>query len=513
MGNTSSSSSRGHHDDTVDYGYLAPQGVYTGPKDWNHGIVTQLIVDRRLAPFYRPLEDYNENWDDEQIMSARRVIPDTDSTNSDTPPTRVDSRDSTKPTHQSKRPGALKESCRYPEAAIYRGAVECPICFLYYPPNMNHSRCCDQAICTECFVQIKRTEPTATHLVCEPAACPYCVQENFGVVYTPPSWRTGIGSDGTSLPVCAAQKRRRKSFGHDSPEVVTTDSIRPDWEAKLAAVRAAVTRRANRRIIMRQVGDRLIPVGVTSGRVHPLPTGEAQDGGEVDNGTSRRSRRHRNNGGQPDISQLLGQMGLGGQDLEEVLAVCSDLMVMEAMRLSLLEHEEQQKKEEEKRKKEATATASVEGDTAGRSSEDRTTTDTVGNDASNIPSGARSLESGEAIAEANHGGNRAMTPAAGQPTSSSHSQTPVDANATRTSAVPDGVAKLSSQNASMYIDSMQPSAGTPGATSVSTSISSLNTLGQPSYDVLPSSPESSMEQPLLKTDSVGRAAAVKAADS
>lgn len=61
---------------------------------------------------------------------------------------------------------------------------------------MNHSRCCDQAICTECFVQIKRTEPTATHLVSEPAACPYCVQENFGVVYTPPPWRAGIGSDG-----------------------------------------------------------------------------------------------------------------------------------------------------------------------------------------------------------------------------------------------------------------------------------------------------------------------------
>lgn len=420
MGNTSSSSSRGHHDDTVDYGHLTPQGVYTGPKDWNHEIVTQLIIDRRLAPFYRPLEDYDENWDEEQIMSARRVLPDTDSGNSDAPPTRVDSRDCTKPAHQSKRPGALKEPSRCPEAAIYRGAVECPICFLYYPLNMNHSRCCDQAICTECFVQIKRTEPTATHLVSEPAACPYCVQENFGVVYTPPPWRTGIGSDGTSLPVwsdnpkgsqqnilSAAQKRRRKSFGHDSPEVVTTDSIRPDWEAKLAAVRAAVTRRANRRIIMRQVGDRLIPVGVTSGRVHPLPTGEGQDGGEVDGGASRRSRRHRNNGGQPDISQLLGQMGLGGQDLEE-------LMVMEAMRLSLLEHEEQQRKEEEKRKKDAAAASGghVEGDTPGRSSEDQTTTYTVGNDASNNSSAARSLESGEAIAEANHGGSRAMTPVA-----------------------------------------------------------------------------------------------------
>ncbi|KAG2157423.1 hypothetical protein DEU56DRAFT_764563 [Suillus clintonianus] len=552
MGNTSSSSTRGHHDDTVDYGHLAPQGVYTGPNDWNHGIVTQFIVDRKLAPFYRPLEDYNENWDDEQIMSARRVLPDSDSGHSDTTPTRVDSRDCSKPANQSKRPVALKEPSRCPEAAVYRGAVECPICFLYYPPNMNHSRCCDQAICTECFVQIKRTEPTATHLVSEPAACPYCVQENFGVVYTPPPWRTGIGSDGTSPPVwaetskasqqnlsSAAHKRRRKSFGHDSPEVVTTDQIRPDWEAKLAAVRAAVTRRANRRIIMRQVGDRLIPVGVTSGRVHPLPTGDGQDGGEVDPGATRRSRRHRNNG-QPDISQLLGQMGLGGQDLEE-------LMVMEAMRLSLMEHEEQQRKEEEKRKKEAAAAASgghIEGDTPGRSSEDQTTTNTVGNDASNSLSAARSLESGEATAEANHGGSRAMTPVAGQPTSSSHSQTPVDTSATRSdgtisisaqprcmtpgasfpmvgdgiidstaSAVPNGVVKLSSQNASMYIDNMKPSTGTPGAASISSSISSPNTPGQSSYDALPSSPESLMEEPLLNTDLVSVTAAAKPAGS
>lgn len=106
--------------------------------------------------------------------------------------------------------------------------------------------------------------------------------------------------------------------------LLCTDQIRPDWEAKLAAVRAAVTRRANRRIIMRQVGDRLIPVGVTSGRVHTLPTGDGQDGGEVDTNGGRR-RRHRNNG-QQDIGQLLGQMGLGGQDLEEVLALHSEVI-------------------------------------------------------------------------------------------------------------------------------------------------------------------------------------------
>lgn len=50
------------------------------------------------------------------------------------------------------------------------------------------------------------------------------------------------------------------------------DQIRPDWEEKLATVKAAVTRRANRRIIMRQVGDRLIPVGITSSRTQ-LPEG------------------------------------------------------------------------------------------------------------------------------------------------------------------------------------------------------------------------------------------------
>jgi hypothetical protein len=94
-----------------------------------------------------------------------------------------------------------------------------------------------------------------------------------------------------------------------------SDQIRPDWESKLAAVRAAVTRRANRRIIMRQVGDRLIPVGVTSGRVHAITPEEAGQS-DSDNGGSRRSRRQRNQN--QDLNQFLGTMGLGGQDLEEV---------------------------------------------------------------------------------------------------------------------------------------------------------------------------------------------------
>ncbi|EAU88041.1 zf-C3HC4 type zinc finger [Coprinopsis cinerea okayama7 len=348
MGNSSSSSGR-HQEDTVDYGALVPPGVYTGPRDWNQAIVSQLIAARKLAPFYRPLEEYDESWDDDQILAARKEFRDSSGDQPDSQ-SRSDhgsfssSHHSSKSSH-SKRPNGGKEF--RPEVAVYRGAIECPICFLYYPPNINHSRCCDQAICTECFVQIKRAEPTTTHLVSEPAACPYCVQENFGIVYNPPPWRAGIGSEGAS-PITPADvnrrieqsaipyhKKRQKSYSADSPEVVTIDQIRPDWEAKLAAVRAAVARRANRRIIMRQVGDRLIPVGI--GRVQTPE--EAAEGG---NSGSRRRRHHPANG------ELGTIVGMGGQDLEE-------LMLMEAMRLSLIEHEEHQRREAEERKKKEAA--------------------------------------------------------------------------------------------------------------------------------------------------------------
>jgi hypothetical protein len=61
---------------------------------------------------------------------------------------------------------------------------------------------------------------------------------------------------------------------------------------------------------MRQVGDRLIPVGVTSGRIHALNPEEVAEAAE--GGGSRRRRRHGGN------SQLEQFMSIPGQDLEEV---------------------------------------------------------------------------------------------------------------------------------------------------------------------------------------------------
>ena len=79
---------------------------------------------------------------------------------------------------------------------------------------------------------------------------------------------------------------------------------------------------------MRQVGDRLIPVGITSGRIHPLPpeAGASGEGGEG-NGGGRRSRRRQQQ--QQELNSLLGHMGLGGQDLEEVRQSSSSYTMIE----------------------------------------------------------------------------------------------------------------------------------------------------------------------------------------
>jgi hypothetical protein len=134
MGNNTSSSGRGHHDDTVDFGFLTPQGEFTGTPDWNQQIVAQLIVERKLAPYYKPLEDYDDSWDDERILAARKKRPEPEETASDGASLRsheTSSSHHSRPGHShSRRPNAKDAVARYSEAWVYKGAVECPICFL-----------------------------------------------------------------------------------------------------------------------------------------------------------------------------------------------------------------------------------------------------------------------------------------------------------------------------------------------------------------------------------------------
>ena len=290
-------------------------------------------IERRLAPFFKGLSDHEQNWTDAQLVAAVRGLPipsadvqletesprlpslgkqldPSDPTNtlivpipsrsraqsyssegvnwsgSSAPPFGFSSRSRAKTLsitsprnlqpHGS--PVELNDSSKMVdgrpiEAVLYQNAVECPICFLYYPPYLNRTRCCDQEICSECFVQIKRPDPhlpehhddqpnpnAADLLMSEPATCPFCVESEFGVIYTPPPFRRGLSysapSSSLSSPVSGTPTSaslpsplpsppgRRLALSVNSPEVVTTDRIRPDWSQKLAAARAHAARRA-----------------------------------------------------------------------------------------------------------------------------------------------------------------------------------------------------------------------------------------------------------------------------
>jgi len=58
---------------------------------------------------------------------------------------------------------------------------ECPICFLFYTGGLNNSRCCKKGLCTECFLQIKKPNTPLSE-----STCPFCNRNKFTVVFTGP---------------------------------------------------------------------------------------------------------------------------------------------------------------------------------------------------------------------------------------------------------------------------------------------------------------------------------------
>lgn len=126
-----------------------------------------------------------------------------------------------------------------------------------------------------------------------------------------------VGSDaelavGPGMNPIQKETIRRKSVSSKAKEVVTIDEIRPDWEHKLNSVKAAAARRASRRIIMRQVGDRLVPIGYTSSRAPgtadfsmsvPQIQNSVQSGADESGSNPRRSSRRRGSNRERDIEE------------------------------------------------------------------------------------------------------------------------------------------------------------------------------------------------------------------
>jgi hypothetical protein len=91
------------------------------------------------------------------------------------------------------------------------------------------------------------------NLISDPVRCPFCVKDNFGIVYNPPVWLPHEPRQDTppreiatsplhcnnDLPV--AQREEMYPPGHD--RVVLIDNIRPDWYQALAHRRRVEARR------------------------------------------------------------------------------------------------------------------------------------------------------------------------------------------------------------------------------------------------------------------------------
>lgn len=352
------------------------------------------------------------------------------------------------------------------EAYLYKDGAECPICFLYYPPYLNRTRCCDQPICSECFVQIKRPDPHPPEheprdgntpppaneppelrpdelLVSEPAACPFCVQPEFGVTYAPPPFRRGLAyaSGGSNHPLATASsaasstssvamsvavpsstnnlavggtRRRATSLSADAPGVITTDRIRPDWAQKLATARAHALRRSAaatalhaaaylmnnteqrppgreaRRMLRRAGGFGVESPTSGSSSPHVSSLGQAAN--------LRGTAGDRENDSGAESSHLAPPRGSSQRD---GLQHMEDLMLMEAIRLSLLAEEERRQKEEKeakkvaKRREKEAKKAEKRFRKSGLSSSKNTSTISLGTGFSSSPGSSSLLPGGE----------------------------------------------------------------------------------------------------------------------
>lgn len=300
------------------------------------------------------------------------------------------------------------------EAYLYKDASECPICFLFYPPYLNKTRCCDQSICSECFVQIKRPDPhlpehalpetvepgnlnSEDTLISEPAACPFCVQPEFGVTYEPPSFRRGLTyvnqavshslnnassamssssslasaiSGGGRLSPTSFARRRTTSISASSPTVITTDRVRPDWHQKLVSARAHAARRSAAATALHTAAYLMGNRNETDargfgsfGRRGILRRGSGTEsliggGGNQFNMLALMSERYGAVGARgilpstpdEDSNTIASPRGSSGRSRIEDI---EEMMMMEAIRLSLASEEERRKREEKDSKKEA----------------------------------------------------------------------------------------------------------------------------------------------------------------
>jgi hypothetical protein len=165
--------------------------------EYNPEVVKRYIIERRLCPFYKGQETEQEFY-----MNIKEL---------DRPQRKSSVLKLSLQSLQKSQSLVDRESSTSIQDLLEE-PIECPICFLVF------SRCCDQPICTDCFLQIKRPETNY-----EPASCPYCVQPHFGILYYPVNSEEYNQRFGIDIPPQSAlNSQRRKSFSHTNEMVLTS---------------------------------------------------------------------------------------------------------------------------------------------------------------------------------------------------------------------------------------------------------------------------------------------------
>lgn len=219
----------------IDFGSINPLGLYDKCCDeYDLNIVRELILNRKISPFYKGLSNPLEQLPTTTTAAAATI--DKTVIKKDRKKKRIVVQKK-KLNDQENYHYYLISNEKKLYSLLYSNSVECPICFLFYPANINFTRCCDQPICTECFVQIKKgpgdyntsSSSNASHI-----NCPYCMTEEFGIIYSSPSTSSLLLSKekhnvqviSTTSGLSDIQRTKRKSIESSHPDVVLIDHVR-----------------------------------------------------------------------------------------------------------------------------------------------------------------------------------------------------------------------------------------------------------------------------------------------
>jgi len=102
---------------------------------------------------------------------------------------------------------------------------ECPICFLSYP-SLNHSKCCNSGICTECFLQLKAP---ARHVTVQ---CPFCKTPSYSVQFR--GCRTDEERAAAAEEEAAVAAAEKKAKEHELQRAREREARRQEKRAAMA---------------------------------------------------------------------------------------------------------------------------------------------------------------------------------------------------------------------------------------------------------------------------------------